>query len=148
MSTHSVQDTQAHPGVDRVDTQGVIMKNTETTTPETLGSPVPSRSRRGVVAAAGLIVFATVTLSPWLLTSGSDTQRPITPTQAAAPLQQAAPAAGQVNAGSNAGSVNHVAGYAQFCQNSLSLCAPAATRHRPTPVTSSSAGTARPCAQC
>ena len=52
---------------------------------------------------------------------------------AAAPLQQAAPAAGQANAGSNAGSVNHVAGYAQFCQNSLSLCAPAATATPPNP---------------
>lgn len=126
MSTHSVQDTQAHPDVDRVDTQDVITTTTGTTTPETLSSPVPSRSRRGAVAAAGLIVFATVTLSPWLLTSGSDTQRPITPTQAPAPPQQAAPAAVQADAGSNAGSVNPVAGYAQFCQNSLSLCAPAA----------------------
>jgi hypothetical protein len=51
------------------------------------------------------------------------------PTQAAASSQQAALAAAQARAGSNAGSVNPVAGYAMFCQNSLSLCAPAA----PTP---------------
>ena len=42
-------------------------------------SPAPSRSPRGAVTAAGLIVFATVTLTPWLLTSSSDSLRPITP---------------------------------------------------------------------
>lgn len=111
MSTHTVQDTE----VDHVDTQGVIMKDTETTTTETVSSPAPSRPPRGVVTAAGLIVFATVTLTPWLLTSSSDSLRPITPTQAAAPTQQAAPAV-QARASSNAGSAKPVAGYALFCQ--------------------------------
>jgi hypothetical protein len=126
MSTHTVQDTEVQQGVDHVDTQGVIMKDTETTTTETLSSPAPSRPPRGVATAAGLIVFATVTLTPWLLTSGSDSLPPIMPTQAAAPTQQAAPAV-QARASSNAGSAKPVAGYALFCQNSPSLCAPAAS---------------------
>jgi hypothetical protein len=122
MSTHSVQETQDRPGVDHIDTQDVIMKDTDTTTTETLSSPVPSRSRRGVVAGAGLIVFATVTLTRWLLTSSSDTQHPMAPTQAAVSPQQQAPAAVQANAGSNGGNVHSPTGYIQFCYNSPSLC--------------------------
>jgi hypothetical protein len=127
MSTRSVQDTQAHPGVDRVDTQGVIMTNTGTTTTETPISAATSRPPRGVVTAAGLIVFAAVTLTPWLLTSSSDTQRSVTPTQAAASPQHAA--RGHASARSYAPNMEPLTAYALFCQNSLSLCAPAA----PTP---------------
>jgi hypothetical protein len=124
MSTHSVQDTEGHTRVDRVDTQDVIMTTTGPTTTETLSSPASSRSRRGVVAAAGLIVFATVTLSPWLLTSGSDPQRSVTLTQAAASPQHAA--RGHASARSYAPNIEPLTAYALFCQNSLSLCAPAA----------------------
>ena len=100
MSTHTVHDTEVQPGVDRAPAHGVIIKDPETSTSETLSSPAPSRLRRGVATAAGLIVFATVTLIPWLLTSSSDTQRPITPTQAAASPRQPALTAVQANTGS------------------------------------------------
>jgi hypothetical protein len=101
------------------------MTATRTTT-ETLCSPPPARPHRGVLTAAGLVVFAVVALTPWLLTPGSQTEVGlITPTWAAASPQQAAPA--QVSAVSNAGSVDRPAGYARFCQNSPSLCMPAAS---------------------
>jgi hypothetical protein len=72
-------------------TQGVIMTATETTTTETptTGTPTteaPSspplvRPPRGVLTAAGLAVFAAVAITPWLLTTSSQTQiSPITPT--------------------------------------------------------------------
>jgi hypothetical protein len=86
-----------------------------------------SRPPRGVVTAAGLIVFAAVTLTPWLLTSSSDPQRSVTPTQAAASPQHAA--RGHASARSYAPNIEPLTAYALFCQNSLSLCAPAA----PTP---------------
>ena len=71
---------------------------------------------------AALAVFAAVAFIPWLLTTGSPTQAgPITPT-AAAPPQQTAPG----SAVSNVGSVDRPAAYARFCQNSPSLCIPAA----------------------
>jgi hypothetical protein len=101
------------------------MTATRTTTPETLSSPPPVRPPRGVLTAAGLVIFAAA-LIPWLLTPSSQTEVGlITPTWAAASPQQAAPA--QVSAVSNAGSVDRPAGYALFCQNSPSLCLPAAS---------------------
>jgi hypothetical protein len=107
------------------------MTVTGTPTTETLSSPPPVRPRRGAAtAAAGLIVFAAATLTPWLLNAGSRTQTgPIMPTSAAASPQQAAPALGQASAGSNVRGVAGPAAYAMFCTNSPSLCAPPA----PTP---------------
>ena len=104
------------------------MTATETTTTETPSSPPPVRPRRGAVtAAAGLFVVAAVTLTPWLLITGSQTETgPVMPTAAAASPQQAAPALGQASAGSNARSVAGPAAYVMFCQNSPGLCAPAA----------------------
>lgn len=123
MSTQ-VQDTQAH--VDRVDTQGVIMTATGTTTTETLSSP-PVRPPRGVLTAVGLTAFAAAALTPWLLTTSSQTQTsPITPTWAAVSPEQVAPALGQASGGWNAGSVDPPAAYVMFCQNSPVLCAPPA----------------------
>jgi hypothetical protein len=81
-----------------------------------------------MLLAAGLIVLAAaVALAVWLLTTSSPSQPgPITPISAAAPPQQAAP--DQVNAGSEASSVDTPGGYAEFCQNSPVLCsAPAPT---------------------
>ena len=124
MSTQ-VQDTKAHPRVDRVDTQGVIMTATGTTTTETRSGPPPVRPSRGVVTAVGLAAFAAVALIPWLLTTSSQTETsPITPTWAAGSPQQAAPALGQATGGWNAGSVDAPAAYVMFCQNSPVLCAP------------------------
>jgi hypothetical protein len=47
------------------------MTGTGTTTPETLSSPPPPRR---VLTAAGLTVFAAVALTPWLLTTSSQTE--------------------------------------------------------------------------
>jgi hypothetical protein len=103
------------------------MTATETTTTETPSSPPPVPPRRGAVtAAAGLFVVAAVTLTPWLLITGSQTDTgPVMPTSAAA-SPQAVPALGQASAGSNARSVAGPAAYVMFCQNSPALCAPAA----------------------
>jgi hypothetical protein len=91
-----------------------------TTEIEILSSPPPGGPPR---VAAALAVFAAVAFIPWLLTTGSPTQPgPITPT-AAAPPEQTAPG----SAVSNVGSVDRPAAYARFCQNSPSLCMPAAS---------------------
>ena len=105
------------------------MTATRTTTTETLGSPPPVPPRRGAVtAAAGLIVVVAVTLTPWLVNTGSQTETgPIMPTSAAASPQQAVPVLGQASAGSKARSIAGPAGYVMFCQNSPALCAPAPT---------------------
>jgi hypothetical protein len=69
-----------------------------------------------------------VTLTPWLVNTGSQNETgPIMPTSAEALPQQAAPALGQASAGSNARSVAGPAAYVMFCQNSPTLCAPAPT---------------------
>ena len=113
------------------------MTATQTITVPTESSPPPAgrrgRQRRRILLAAGLVVLAAaIALIVWLLTTNSPSQPgPITPVSAAAPPQQAAPAPDQGNAGSNAGSVDISGGYAQFCQNSPTLCiGPAA----PTPA--------------
>jgi hypothetical protein len=86
-----------------------------------------------MLLAAGLVVLAAVAaLTVWLLTTNSPSQPgPITSISAAAPPQQAAPAPDQANAGSKAGSVDTSGGYAQFCQNSPTLCT-VVTPERPT----------------
>ena len=139
------------------------MTATQTITVPTESSPPPAgrrgRQRRRMLLAAGLVVLAAaIALIVWLLTTNSPSQPgPITPVSAAAPPQQAAPAPDQGNAGSKAGSVDSSGGYAQFCQNSPTLCsAPAArTAHtghqrlrpvlpeQPQPVHSGGARTAR-----
>jgi len=106
------------------------MTATETTRSETLSSPPPAPPRRGALtAAAGLFVVAAVTLTPWVLNTGSQTGSqtetgPVIPTSAAASPQQAAPTLGQASAGSNARNVAGPAAYVMFCQNSPALCAP------------------------
>jgi hypothetical protein len=121
MSTQ-VQDTQAHPSVDHID--GVIMTATETTTTETLRSR-PVRPPRGVLTAAGLAAFAAVALTPWLLTTSSQTETSATtPTWAVVSPEQAAPALSQSGGGWNAGIVDAPAAYVMFCQNSPVLCGP------------------------
>jgi hypothetical protein len=83
------------------------MTVTGTTTTETPSSPPPVRPRRGAAtAAAGVLILAAVTLTPWLLTAGSQTETgPVVPTSAAPSPQQAAPVLGQASAGSNARNV-------------------------------------------
>jgi hypothetical protein len=83
------------------------MPATGTPTTETLSSPPPLRpQRRAATAAAGLIVFSAVTLTPWLLTTGSHTESSaMTPHLATqSPLQAARPPV-QASAGSDAGSI-------------------------------------------
>jgi hypothetical protein len=77
-----------------------------------------------MLLAAGLVVLtAAVALTVWLLKTSSPNQPgPITSISAAAPPQQAAPAPDQANADSKASSVDTSGGYAQFCQNSPTLC--------------------------
>jgi hypothetical protein len=107
------------------------MTATEVPTIQTESSPPPApppapRRRWRVLLVAGLALLAAVALIAWLLTVNSETQtRPVAPTSAAAPPQQAEPAAGQPNAGSNAGDIESSDSYAQFCQNSPVLCSPA-----------------------
>jgi hypothetical protein len=110
MSSHKVEETETH----RFTTAG-------TTTIETLDSP-PLRPR-GVHIAAGLAVFAAVALTPWLLSTSSQTENDLTtPNVAAASPQQAARA--QASAGrSYAPNIDPLAGYALFCQNNPLLCA-------------------------
>ena len=105
------------------------MTATATPTTKTPCSPPPVRPRRGAAtAAAGLIVVVAVTLTPWLLTTGSQTETdPIMPTSAAASPQQAVSVLGQASAGSQARSIAEPAAYVMFCQNSPALCAPAPT---------------------
>ncbi len=101
------------------------MTATATPTTKTPSSPPPVRPRRGAVtAAAGLVVFAAVTLTPWLLTTGSQTETGPMPTSAATLPEQAAPVLGQASASSNGRSVAGPAAYVMFCQNSPALCAP------------------------
>jgi hypothetical protein len=110
------------------------MTATGTPTTETLSSPPPVRPRHNAVTAtAGLFVVAAITLTPWLLNTGSRTQTgPIMPTSAAASPQQAAPARGQASAGSKARGFAEPAAYVMFCQNSPALCAqPAPTPPNP-----------------
>ena len=103
------------------------MTATGTPTSETLGSPPPVRPRQSAVtAAAGLILVAAITLTPWLLTTGSQIETgPVMPTSAAALPQQAAPVLDRASAGSKARSIPGPAAYVMFCQNSPALCAPA-----------------------
>ena len=105
------------------------MTATGTPTTETLSSPPPVRPRQNAVAAAaGLILVAAITLTPWLLNTGSQTETgPIMPTSAAASPPQAVSVQGQASAGSNARSIAEPAAYVMFCQNSPALCAPAPT---------------------
>ncbi len=100
------------------------MTITGTPPSKTLGNPPPVRPRRAMVAAAaGLIVVAAVTITPWLLPGGARTEtNSIEPTSAAAAPQQLAPALGQANAG-RTGSIAGPAAYVTFCANSPSLCA-------------------------
>jgi hypothetical protein len=101
---------------------------TETPTTETLTSPPPVHRPRGALTAAGFAVVAAIAITPWLLTTSSQTEAdPVTPISAAALPQQTAQVPGQVAAVSDADSVERPAGYAQFCQNSPSLCMPAAS---------------------
>jgi hypothetical protein len=102
------------------------MTVTGTTTIETPSSPPPIRPRSvAATAAAGVLILAAVTLTPWLLTAGSQTETgPVVPTSAAPSPQQAAPVLGQASAGSNARNVAGPAAYVMFCQNSPALCAP------------------------
>ena len=103
------------------------------TSPPPAGRPVPPRRR--ILLAAGLAVFAAAALIGWLLITSSPGQTgPITPISAPAASQQAAPAPGQANAGSNAGSLDTPGGYAQFCQNSPVLCSAPAAPVAPPPV--------------
>jgi hypothetical protein len=107
------------------------MTATETPTIQTQSSPPPTPPtaprRRRVLLAAGLALLAAVALIVWLLAMSSETQtRQVAPAPAAVPAQQAEPAAGQANAGSNAGDVESSDSHAQFCQNSPVLCSPAA----------------------
>lgn len=108
---------------------------TITTTPptKTLGSPGPVRPRRAVVAAAaGLIVVAAVSITPWLLPSGSQTgTNSIEPTSGAASPQQPMPALAQGDAGQNASGVAGQAAYVMFCANSPTLCAPSTSTLAP-----------------
>jgi hypothetical protein len=148
MSTHKVQETEAHPLAERTDTQEVIKTTTGRTTSETLRSPRPvrplMRSPRPVrplirsprpvrplmLTAAAVTAFAAVALTPWLLTTSSHTETSrVISTSPAASLQQTAPAMGQASAASNAASISGPTAYVMFCQNSPSLCAP------PTPLT-------------
>lgn len=123
MSTHEVQETEAHPLADPVDTQEVIKTTTGTTTPETLSSSRPLRPR--MLAAAAVTAFAAAALTLWLLSTSSQTETgPVISTSPAASLQQAAPALGQTTAASNAASIGGPTAYVMFCQNSPSLCAP------------------------
>jgi hypothetical protein len=129
------------PGCRSADTQGAIMTTT-TTTP---GTPPPLRPPRTVLTAAGLTAFAAVALIPWLLTTSPQTNTgPITPTLAVASREQAAPVLGQASGGWNAGTVDAPAAYVMFCEHTPVVCSPTAP-HWPVPVTSSSAGLARPC---
>jgi hypothetical protein len=104
------------------------MTATQTITLPTESSPPPAgrpaHPRRRMLLAAGLVILAAaVALTVWLLTISSPSQPdPITPVSAAAPPQQAAPAPDQANAGSKTSSVDTSGGYAQFCQNSPTLC--------------------------
>jgi hypothetical protein len=102
------------------------MTTTGTPTTETLSSPPPVGPRQNAVtAAAGLMVVAAVTLTPWLLNNGSQTETgPFMPTSAAASPHQARPTLDQAAAGSNARSIARPAAYVRFCQNSPALCAP------------------------
>jgi hypothetical protein len=103
------------------------MTATGTTTIQRPSSPPPVRPRRGVVtAAAGLIVVAAVTLTPWLVNTGSQTESGPMSSSAVASPQQALPVPGQASAGSNARSISGPAAYVMFCQNSPSLCVPPA----------------------
>jgi hypothetical protein len=101
---------------------------TITGTPPTkpVSSPPPVRPQRGVVAAAaaGLIVVAAVSITPWLLpTASTPESNSIRPTSAVASTSEAA-ASGQANAGRNSGSIAGPSAYVMFCQNSPSLCVP------------------------
>jgi hypothetical protein len=98
------------------------MTATRTNTTETLSTP-PVRSPRGVLTAAGLAVFAAVALTPWLLTTSSQTETSPAPIWAGA-SQLPAPALGQASARSYAPNVEPLGAYALFCQNSPTLCAP------------------------
>jgi hypothetical protein len=76
---------------------------TATRTTETLITPPPARLPWGVLAAAGLTVFAAVALTPWLLTPSSQIEpSPITPNWAAATPLQPASAVRQASAPSYA----------------------------------------------
>ena len=101
---------------------------TITRTPPTkpASSPPPVRPQRGVVAAAaaGLIVVAAVSITPWLLPTGSTPEsNSIKPTSAVASTPQAA-ASGQAYTARSAGSIAGPSAYVMFCQNSPSLCVP------------------------
>jgi hypothetical protein len=106
------------------------MTATETTLPPQIQSSPPpapppaARPRRRLVLAAALVVLAVVALALWLLTTSSQTEsRQVTQPVAGAPQQQPPWAPGDVNAVPNPGSLDSsAAGYAQFCQNSASLC--------------------------
>ena len=101
------------------------MTTTATPTTKALSSPPPVRPRRGAVTAAvGLFVVAAVTLTPWVLITGSQTETGPMPTSAAASPLQAPPILGQAAAGSNARNIAGPAAYVMFCQNSPALCAP------------------------
>jgi hypothetical protein len=124
------------------------MTATGTPTTETLSSPPPVRPRHNAVTATAGLFVAAITLTPWLLDTGSQTQTgPIMPTSAAASPPQAAPALGQASAGSKArGSPGQRR--TSCSARTARPCALSRRPHRPTPVTSSSAGTAPACALC
>jgi hypothetical protein len=122
------------------------MTATETPSIETLSSPPPVRPPRVGVVAAGLIVFAAAALAPSLLPTSSQTETsPMTPTLAAASPQHAA--SGHATGRSYAPNIEPSTAYAQFCQNSPSLCAPPVATTPASTGYLQSAGTARPCAQ-
>jgi hypothetical protein len=79
--------------------------------------------RRHVQGAAGLGTLAAVALATWLLPSSSNNETDLLPliSSAAAP-QQAVPASGRASAGGYATPLDPLAAYAQFCQNTPTLC--------------------------
>ena len=124
MSTHKVQETEAHPLADHVGTQEAIKTTTGTTTPETLSSP--RRVRPLLLTAVAVTAFAAAALTPWLVTTNTQSETgPVISTSPAASPQQAAPAQGQASAASNTARIGGPTAYVMFCQNSPSLCAPA-----------------------
>ena len=119
MSSHTVPDTEARSSLDDVDTHTV----TSTAGPDpsqTPSSPSPVRPPRGVLTAAALTTLAAVALTPWLLTTSSQTETSSTTPTAAS--QQPAPAMGQASRSWNAASAGAPAAYVMFCQNSPALC--------------------------